>query len=174
MAKLAFSKLGLKVNDTVNPLMFGENNIEVKMYLPLEDKITLVQTILNNTVDDNGYYNPIQLEVNKVIEVTAAYTNLSFTEKQRENIYKLYDQLVSSGFWGALSASIPRSEMSYINGKIETLIDNIYKYRNSAAGVLENLNVDYEKLGAEAADIENQLSNKENLKLVRDVLTKMG
>lgn len=174
MAKLAFSKLGLKVNDTVNPLMFGENNIEVKMYLPLEDKITLVQTILNNTVDDNGYYNPIQLEANKVIEVTAAYTNLSFTEKQRENIYKLYDQLVSSGFWGMLSASIPHSEMSYINGKIETLIDNIYKYRNSAAGILENLNVDYEKLGAEATDIENQLSNKENLKLVRDVLTKMG
>ena len=174
MAKLAFSKLGLKVNDTVNPLMFGENNIEVKMYLPLEDKITLVQTILNNTVDDNGYYNPIQLEANKVIEVTAAYTNLSFTEKQRENIYKLYDQLVSSGFWGALSASIPHSEMSYINGKIETLIDNIYKYRNSAMGILENLNVDYEKLGAEATDIENQLSNKENLKLVRDVLTKMG
>ena len=174
MAKLAFSKLGLKVNDTVNPLMFGGNNIEVKMYLPLEDKITLVQTILNDTVDNNGYYNPIQLEANKVIEVTAAYTNLSFTEKQRENITKLYDQLVSSGFWSMLSASIPNSEMSYINGKIEKLIDNIYKYRNSAVGILENMNLDYEKLGLEAADIEKQLGNKENLKLVRDILTKMG
>ena len=174
MAKFAFSKLGLKVNDLVNPLMFGENTIEVKMYLPLEDKITLVQTILNNTVDDNGYYNPIQLEVNKVIEVTAAYTNLSFTDKQRENVYKLYDQLISSGFWGALSASIPHSEMEYVDGKLKSLIDNIYAYRNSAAGILENLNADYDKLNADAKDIEASLQNKENLSLVRDVLTKMG
>lgn len=174
MAKLAFSKLGLKVTDLVNPLMFGENTIEVKVYLPLEDKIKLVQTILNNTVDDNGYYNPIQLEANKVVEVTAAYTNLTFTEKQRESIYKLYDQLVSSGFWATLSASIPKSEMSYIEGKLTTLIDNIYAYRNSAAGILENLNVDYDRLNTDAKEIEASLQNKENLSLVRDVLTKMG
>lgn len=174
MAKLSFSKLGLKVNDYVSNFTFGENKIEVKAYLPLEDKITLVQAILNETVDDNGYYNPIQLETFKVIEMTAAYTNISFTEKQRENPYKLYDQLVSSGFWATLSASIPNSEMSYVNGKIQHLIDNIYKHRNSAAGILENLNVDYEKLDALSGDIQKNLSDKDNLTLVRDVLTKMG
>lgn len=174
MAKLAFSKLGLKVNDLVNPLMFGENTIEVKMYLPLDDKIKLVQTILNNTVDDKGYYNPIQLEVNKVIEVVTAYTNITFTEKQRENVSKLYDQLISSGLWGALRASIPHSEMEYIDGKLKSLIDNIYQYRNSAAGILENLNVDYEKLDGLSSEIQKNLSDKDNLALVRDVLTKMG
>ena len=174
MAKLAFSKLGLKVNDIVNPLMFGENTIEVKVYLPLDDKIKLVQTILNNTVDDKGYYNPIQLEVNKVIETVAAYTNITFTDKQRENISKLYDQLISSGLWGTLKASIPHSEMEYIDGKLTSLIDNIYKYRNSAVGILENLNIDYEKLDGLSADIQKNLSDKDNLALVRDVLTKMG
>jgi len=174
MAKLAFSKLGLKVTDIVNPLMFGENTIEVKMYLPLDDKIKLVQTILNNTVDDKGYYNPIQLEVNKVIETVAAYTNIAFTEKQRENISKLYDQLISSGLWGVLRASIPHSEMEYIDGKLTSLIDNIYKYRNSAVGILENLNIDYEKLDGLSADIQKNLSDKDNLALVRDILTKMG
>ena len=174
MAKLAFSKLGLKVTDLVNPLMFGENTIEVKVYLPLDDKIKLVQTILNNTVDDKGYYNPIQLEVNKVIEVVAAYTNITFTDKQRENVSKLYDQLISSGLWGTLRASIPHSEMEYIDGKLKSLIDNIYQYRNSAAGILENLNIDYDRLNTDAKEIEASLQNKENLSLVRDVLTKMG
>lgn len=174
MAKLSFSKLGLKVDDGTFPVMFGENTIEVKRYLPLEDKVTLVQTILNETVDDNGYYNPMQLETFKVIEMTAAYTNISFTDKQKENPYKLYDQLVSTGLWGVLQASIPVSEKSYIEGKMQHLIDNIYAHRNSAMGILENLNVDYEKLDALSADIQKNLSDKDNLALVKDVLTKMG
>lgn len=174
MAKLSFSKLGLKVNDQVDNIVFGENTIEVKRYLPLKDKIELVEKIINETVDDKGYYNPIQLEAFKVIEVTAAYTNLSFTEKQREDAYKLYDQLVSTGFWGVVWESIGEMERTYIDGKLAKIIDNIYQYRNSAMGVLENLNMDYDKLNADAKDIEASLQNKENLTLVRDVLTKMG
>ena len=174
MAKLAFSKLGLKVQDQTNSVIFGENIIEVKHYLPLKDKIDLVQTIVNKTVDDKGYYNPIQLEAFKVIEVTAAYTNLSFTEKQREDAYKLYDQLVSTGFWGVVWEAIAISERDYIDSKINKIIDNIYQYRNSAMGILENLNVDYDKLAADAKEIEGSISNKDNLQLVRDVLSKMG
>lgn len=174
MAKLAFSKLGLKVQDQTNSVIFGENIIEVKHYLPLKDKIDLVQTIVNKTVDDKGYYNPIQLEAFKVIEVTAAYTNLSFTEKQREDVYKLYDQLVSTGFWGVVWEAIAISERDYIDSKINKIIDNIYQYRNSAMGILENLNVDYDKLAADAKEIEGSISNKDNLQLVRDVLSKMG
>lgn len=174
MAKLSFSKLSLKTDDGTFPVMFGENTIEVKRYLPLENKIALVQTILNETVDNNGYYNPMQLETFKVIEMVTAYTNISFTEKQRENAYKLYDQLVSSGFWPLLYASIPVSEKEYIEGKLLHLIDNIYKYRNSAVGVVENLNMDYEQLDALSSDIQKNLSDKDNLQLVRDVLTKMG
>ena len=64
--------------------------------------------------------------------------------------------------------------MSYIEGKLTTLIDNIYAYRNSAAGILENLNIDYDRLNTDAKEIEASLQNKENLSLVRDVLTKMG
>lgn len=174
MAKLAFSKLGLKVQDQVDNILFNDNTIEVKRYLPLKDKIELVQTIVNETVDDKGYYNPIQLEAFKVIEVTAAYTNITFTEKQREDVYKLYDQLVSSGFWAVVWESIGEVERSYIDSKLAKIIDNIYQYRNSAVGVLENINMDYDKLAEDAKEIEGSLSNKENLSLVRDVLSKMG
>lgn len=174
MAKLAFSKLGLKVSDAVDPVMFGENTIEVKQYLPLEDKITLIQNVLNATVDDSGYYNPMKLNTFKVIEMIAFYTNISFTEKQRENPYKLYDQIVSSGLWDTLKVSIPISEWNYIEDNMYALIDNIYNYRNSMAGILENINTDYSQLDAMAEDIQKNLSDKENLTLVKDVLTKMG
>lgn len=174
MAKFAFSKLGLKVDDVTDSLLWGENTIEVKRYLPLNDKLTLVQTILNEAVDDNGYYNPIQLDVYTVIEVTMAYTNLSFTDKQKEDPQKLYDLLVSSGFWAMLKSTIARPEWEYIKGKTKELIDNIYKYRNSIVGIMENMNVDYSNLAQLSGEIEQNLQNKENLGLVRDVLNKLG
>lgn len=174
MAKFAFSKLGLKVDDVTDSLLWGENTIEVKRYLPLNDKLTLVQTILNETVDDNGYYNPIQLDVYTVIEVTMAYTNLSFTDKQKEDPQKLYDLLVSSGFWAMLKQTIAKIEFEYIEGKTRELIDNIYKYRNSAVGIMENMNMDYSNLAELSSQIESSLQNKENIGLVKEVLDKMG
>lgn len=174
MAKFAFSKLGLKVDDVTDSLLWGENTIEVKRYLPLNDKLTLVQTILNETVDENGYYNPIQLDVYTVIEVTMAYTNLSFTDKQKEDPQKLYDLLVSSGFWAMLKQTIAKMEFEYIEGKTKELIDNIYKYRNSAVGIMENMNMDYSNLAELSSQIENSLQNKENIGLVKDILDKMG
>ena len=42
MAKLAFSKLSLKVNNDVKTINFNEQTIEVKQYLPVNDKLELI------------------------------------------------------------------------------------------------------------------------------------
>ena len=47
MAKIPFSKLGLKVNSDVVALPYKEYNIEVRKYLPMEEKTTLVSNVLN-------------------------------------------------------------------------------------------------------------------------------
>jgi hypothetical protein len=59
----------------------------------------MITKIINQSLDDNGYYNPIRVKIFTVLEVVFAYTNLSFTAKQKENIFKLYDQLVSTGIF---------------------------------------------------------------------------
>jgi hypothetical protein len=104
MAKVAFSKLDTKICDSVCDVCYtnakGENiYYEVKSYLPITDKIELISNVINLSADENGYYNPIRIKIFTVLEVVQKYTNLSFTEKQKENPFKLYDLLVSTGIF---------------------------------------------------------------------------
>jgi hypothetical protein len=65
MAKVSFSKLGLSKNTNINTIEYNGQNIEVKQYLPINDKATLVATILNYTLNngENRFANPLQIEV---------------------------------------------------------------------------------------------------------------
>ena len=42
MAKLSFNKLGLKINQEIKTANFGDFIIEVKQYLPVNDKLRLI------------------------------------------------------------------------------------------------------------------------------------
>ena len=66
MAKVSFTKLGLKKNEDVEIVEWNEQKIEVKQYLPIEDKLKLITAIIQNSIDDNGYYNPAKIYVNTI------------------------------------------------------------------------------------------------------------
>jgi hypothetical protein len=85
MAKIPFSKLGLKLNSDIKTVNIGEYNIEVCSYLPMEEKAILISNVINNSVDDNGYYNPLKIKVFLTLEVLYFYTNLTFTTKMKED-----------------------------------------------------------------------------------------
>ena len=175
MAKIPFSKLGISKDTSMNLVEWNEQNIEVKNYLPIKEKIELVEKIVNKSVDENGYYNPIKIYVNTIVEVINSYTNISFTEKQKEDIEKLYDLLVSSGFSGKIiGESINPYEYQKIRQWVNELINSIYSYKNSVLGILDTISTDYSDLNLDVEHVQEQLSNKENFTLVRDVLTKLG
>jgi hypothetical protein len=41
----------------------------------------MIAKIINQSVDDNGFYNPIRIQIFTVLETFYFYTNLSFTAK---------------------------------------------------------------------------------------------
>ena len=98
MAKVSFTKLGLKKNEDIEIVEWNEQKIEVKQYLPIEDKLKLITAIIQNSIDDNGYYNPAKIYVYTIIEMINFDTNINFTEKQKTDVAKTYDLIVSSGF----------------------------------------------------------------------------
>ena len=61
MAKLAFSKLGLKNNNQVVNINYNEQTIEVKQYISVNDKLKLISNIINNTVDEHIFCNPVKV-----------------------------------------------------------------------------------------------------------------
>ena len=46
MAKIGFTKLGLKSNNEIQYVEFNEQTIEVKQYLPVEEKLELITKVL--------------------------------------------------------------------------------------------------------------------------------
>ena len=176
MAKIAYTKLGL-LKDKLNEITMIEHNeqsIEVKQYLPINDKLALISNVINKAADENNFANPIKLDVFKVVEVIYAYTNINFTEKQKEDEVKLYDLFISSGLWEKIMKAIPEDEYTNICRGIYACAEAVYEYRNSVLGILESISADYSNLNLEAEEIREKVGNPEVLGLLKEVLTKLG
>lgn len=174
MAKVAFSKLALKKQDKVNTIKIGNFDIEVKQYLPVNDKLDLIARVLNGAHDENNFPNPVKIEVIGALEIIMAYTNLSFTEKQKEDVAKLYDLLETNGVIDQIVSAIPEEEYNFIIDGIDDTIEAVYTYQNSVLGILDSVGQDYSNLELDAINIQQKLANTENLGLLKDVLTKLG
>ena len=176
MAKIAYSKLGLNkmVNKEPSIIEFNGQQIEVVQYLSIEKKLDLISDIINSSLDDNTYYNPCRIEIFMLTKIIEAYTNLTITDKQKEDIFKFYDQLVASGFAEKVIDNIPTEDYSFIHGSVLKTIKNIYKQKNSALGILESISTDYSNLNLDASEIQSKLADPQNMELLKSILTKLG
>ena len=165
MAKVPFSKLNLKKIDKVQVVTINGLEIEVKQYLPVAEKLELIANVLNNSADDNNFANPVKTYVLSHLEIIYAYTNLSFTDKQKEDPAKLYDILDTNGIIDSIILAIPPSEYDNLIEDITSTIDAYYKYKNSALGILEAATTDYKNLDLEASDIQKKIADPDNLTL---------
>ena len=174
MAKVSLTKLGLKVNQETKAIDFNEQTIEVKQYLPINDKLELISNVINASHDDNNFANPVKVSVFTTLEIMYAYTNINFTDKQKEDPTKLYDMLMSSGLVTAVINAIPEPEYHEVLCGVSDSIDAIYTYRNSILGILESMSEDYSNLNLDAGMIQQKLSDPDNMTLLKDILAKLG
>lgn len=172
--KPTFAKLGLKMNSTIKTIVINEQEIEIKQYLPINEKLRLIGDVISQAADDNNFSNPIKLEVFTKLEIIFAYTNLSFTEKQKEDLVKLYDILESNNIFNQILSMIDESELEFICDGVEKCSEAIYTYRNSAMGIIDSITGDYGTLNLNAAEIQEKLADENNLALLRNILTKLG
>ena len=179
MAKVPFSKLQANLKTDIIECSYNNKNnepivFEVKTYLPLKDKIELVQNVVNQSIDENGFYNPMRVDLFLTLEFIYAYTNLSFTDKMKEDPFKLYDLLVSTDIINEVIKATDGREYVKIKNDVYSVIENIYKYRNSVLGILDTVKNDYSDLNLNATEIQEKLSDPNNMQLLRDVLSKLG
>lgn len=174
MAKVPFTKLGLTKNQEVKNVEWGEYVIEVKQYLPINEKLNLISNVINAAHDENNYSNPVKVDVYTALEIMYAYTNINFTDKQKEDVTKLYDLIVSSGLYAKVLEAIPSNEHCNLLNAIKKSIDAIYAYQNSVMGILDTINSDYSNLNLNASEIQKKLADPNNMELLRDILAKLG
>lgn len=172
MAKIAFSKFGLKPNTEVKTIEFNGQTIEVIQYLPIQKKLGLIGRVISQAhEEDANYSNPVKIQVFTELEIIFEYTNIAFTEKQKEDCPKLYDILYSSGLIDAVISAIPEDEYLLIINGVFNSTEAIYKYQNSVLGIVSLLkgdmedieNIDVEGMKASLADLANSPMLKEIL-----------
>lgn len=174
MAKVSLTKLGLKVNQNVKNIEFNEQIIEVKQYLPINEKLELISSVINSAADENNFSNPIKENVFLTLEILYHYTNINFTDKQKEDPVKLYDLVVSSGLVNKITDLIPEEELDEVINGVAQSVKAIYTYRNSVLGILESISQDYSNLNLDASEIQKKLADPDNMALLKQVLTKLG
>ena len=174
MAKISFNKLDCKINDSHTAVVFNEQSIEVKQYLPVDEKLDLISWVINQSADDLKFYNVGKLDIFKHIAIAQHYTNITFTEKQLSDPAHLYDLLVSSGLMDEIKNAIPNGEIWWIDDVLDDTVDSIYKYQNSVMGILDTVTTDYKDLNFDVEQLQKNISNPENLTLLKDVVTKLG
>ena len=174
MAKVSFTKLGLKKKEEIKNITINDQVIEVKQYLPISDKINIITNVIENSADDNNFANPVKVEVFANLEIMYAYTNISFTDKQKEDPTKLYDLLEENGVIAEVIAAIPENEYALLLGWIDETIEAFYTYRNSVMGIMDQISADYSNLSLDATAIQQKLADPQNLELLKSVMTKLG
>lgn len=152
MAKVSYASLKLKVEREIKTFDFNENTIEVLQYLPISDKYDLVNITLQKAEED-GVYNPVLLDLYFHLHLVYMYTNLSFTEKQKDNETKIYDTLKTNGFFDKFFDVFSEEEYEELMDYIEEVTDMKLTYKNTAGAVLQSVIQDLPRNAQAAADI---------------------
>lgn len=174
MAKIPFTKLQLKKINESKEFTYNDQVITVKQYLPIQEKLALISRVINAAADEYNFTNPVKLDMFLALEIVFTYTNISFTEKQKEDIAKLFDLLDENKFFDKVIELIPEEEYSTLWEGVVELSESIYAYQTSVLGILDTVSKDYKDLNFDAAEIQKKLADPENMELLKSVLTKLG
>ena len=152
MSKVSYANLKLKVDTSTNIFAFKGQNIEVLKYLPVDDKYDLIMITLQKSFED-GFYNEVKLDTYFHLYLVYMYTNLSFTDKQREDEFKLYDTLKSNGFIDQMLDTIDEDEYKTLYEYLEKVKYETDKNRLSVSALIQKIINDLPKNAEAAAHI---------------------
>lgn len=146
---MEYKDLGLARTVLKDSFDWAGKKISFYKYLPIESKYDIVMITLQESFED-GIYNPIKLDMNFHINLVFMYTDLIFTEEERSDIGKLYDEMKSTGFLNEFLRHINPEEYREMQEDIDNISELHMEYRNTAASVFRNFIEDLPQ-NAEAA-----------------------
>ncbi len=150
---MEYKNLNLTVDNTLIDLPINQTTtIHVKKYLPISDKIDLIQIALQKA-EQRGVYNEMKLTAHFYLNLIYLYTDLEFTPEEREDEYKLYDELDSNGIISAVCDAMDDDEYGELLNNLQIMKQNMVEYKGSAAALLQTVIQDLPRNAAAAAQI---------------------
>lgn len=148
-----FASLKLKNKKEYNIVKYQESEIKVLKYLPIEDKIQLIDMALNNAKEVNGLYNDLKLEQFFNLYIIYYYTDISFTEKQKEDESKLYDLMQVNDLIVSVIGGMEDDQYDQLRAQLSEVRESRQKFYCSAAALMQSFIQDLPRNAAAAAQI---------------------
>ena len=165
---MQYKDLNLKINTETKKV--SGLDIEVLQYLPIQDKIDLVEIALQKAEQD-GVYNEMRLEMYFNLYIIYLYTDLIFSDEQRADEATLYNELESNDIISKVIAVIPEDEYNLLFDTLQIMKKANTKYKNSVASVLNSFVQDLPK-NAESAMNIMQNFNPDDYKEIQNFVEK--
>ena len=173
MANVAFSKLNCTINQEVKYIEWNDNKIEVQQYLPIQKKLGVMQEVIELSMTQYNYANPVQVEVYTYLSMLKNYTNIKFTDKQLADPAKLYDMVKSSGLLKMVCDALPTEEINELMNGVNNSIQAFYSYRTSILGIMDALKSDYSGLNSQLTAVLDQVKDPEALAVLKAILPEL-
>lgn len=166
---MKFQEFQLNTNYPTKKITIGQNQIIVKNYLPIEDKIDLIQIAMQKAEED-GIYNQIKLDAYFHLNIIYLYTDIEFNQEDKEDEMKLYDILESNEIIDKVVAAIGEDEYNGLKDYLLEMVGDSLTYKNTAAAVLTRIIQDLPKNAAIAKEIVDSF-DQSNYQAVADFAT---
>lgn len=147
-------------------------DLEVRTYLPIDDKANLITWAINLALDDQtGCISPVRFEVCFALGVVKWYTGIEFDEDV--SFSDIYDMFEAHDVINQVMGAIPVAEIDFVRDLAKDTADDIVRYNNSFMGMIQNTNTDTLALSDEVTNIVNAIKNGEGLEqlaVIKDVV----
>jgi hypothetical protein len=155
MTKVSFANMKLKPNTVTQVVDFEGNQVEVLQYLPARDKDDLIRAVLDKS-SDGLIFDDFLLDCYFHLYIVYLYTNINFTDKQKEDELKLYDLLKGNGLIDAVLGAMDEEEYQMLFDSVIALEEKMIESNTSVATLLTRLVADLPAKAEEARKIVDE------------------
>lgn len=133
-----FSDIDTKYKKEFKTFTWRRQEIKVSQYLPIDEKIALIDIALQKSMY-NGMVHPLQLKKYYELGLVYMYSDIVFSEEDRTDEAKIYDELYASGLLNEIIKNIPAKEIQTCAEMLNKLCEENKTYKRSAVGFIETV-----------------------------------
>ena len=141
--------------DKTSTVKVGDKTVSVFLKRPMESKINIVQLALQESLE-NGVYNEGKLQVLFYVYTIFYYTDINFTDEEKQDCFKIFDILWENGLLEKILAKIDSTEMKILTELLNNQKETNEKHNLSIAGMVDNL---INGLPLAMAEVSNLIDN---------------
>jgi hypothetical protein len=147
-----FKDMNLKVKDDIKIVEIAGVKVGVKQYLPAEDKNAILEITMQEA-DKGTILNTYNLDSLFHLYLVLKYTDINFSNEDKEDMLALFDILESNGIIDAVVAAIPVEEYTTLRDNLLDMVEHYLTYRNSARALVEQFSLFAPNIAEQLKDI---------------------